>query len=55
MAWNGKSSSGETVDFEDADFEVAAGAERRVVEREAAVGLAVANALVHPDGLALPS
>lgn len=40
--------SGEAVDLQDSDLEVAAGAERRVVERRAAVRLAEPYVLVHP-------
>lgn len=40
--------AGEAVHLEHADLEVAAGAERRVVERGAAVSLAEPYVLVHP-------
>lgn len=46
--------TGEAVDLEHADLEVSARAERRVVECQAAVRLAVADVLVHPDSLAFP-
>lgn len=47
--------AGEAVDLEHADLEVAGGAERRVVEGGAAVRLAEADVLVHPDRLPVAS
>lgn len=43
----------EAVDFKHSNLEVAAGAERRVVEGRTAVSLAEPYVLVHPDRLAL--
>lgn len=45
--------AGEAVDLEHAYLEVAAGTERRVVKRGAAVSLAEPYVLVHPDRLAV--
>jgi len=47
--------TGETVDFENPDFKISAGAEWGIVECEAAVCLSVANVFIHPNGLSLPA
>jgi hypothetical protein len=44
----------EAVDFQDSNLEIGCGSQRRIIECQAAVGLAITNVFVDPDGLTFP-
>jgi hypothetical protein len=41
----------EAVDFQDSNLEIGCGSQRWIIECQAAVGLAITNVFINPDGL----